>query len=116
MCDECGPAEDILGIGMQGGMGQAENVEIWMQERRRAKRGVDFTAREMLTGLMVKGDKGEMIRPKMKSGVDEKAPGTPNAFSDGRLRNIKEHSGKLEEQGYCTLQGRKLISQRERKR
>lgn len=50
--------------------------------------GEDFTAREMMTGLMMEGDKEEMMRPKMKSSVDENAPFKLNAFSEGSLRNI----------------------------
>ena len=42
-----------------------------------------------MTGLMMKGDKEEMIRPKMKRRVEEKTHETPNAFIDGSLRNIK---------------------------
>ena len=66
-----------------------EEVREVMQQLGKLEGGEDFTAREMITGLMMKGDKEEMVRPKMKSRVEEEASGEPNVFSDGSLRNIK---------------------------
>ena len=51
--------------------------------------GEDFTAREMMTALMMKDEKEEMRRHNMKSKIDEEAPEQPSAFRDGSLRNIK---------------------------
>ena len=66
-----------------------EEVREVIQQPAKLEGGEDFTTREMITGLMMKGNKEEMMRPKMKSRVDEKAPEKPNASSDGSLRNIK---------------------------